>query len=63
MEFGISHDRADEDSRAKAAWFQSLSLQERMELLCEFTDMILENNPGIIGGVAAILHGVPRAHL
>jgi hypothetical protein len=47
MEFGISHDRADEDIVAKAAWFQSLSVEERMELLCEFTDLILENNPGI----------------
>jgi len=47
MKFGISHDRADEDIVAKAAWFQSLSVEERMELLCEFTDLILENNPGI----------------
>jgi len=32
---------------AKARWFQSLSLEERMDLLCEFTDMVLENNPNI----------------
>lgn len=47
MQFGISHDRADESIEAKAAWFQSLSLEERMELLCEYTDLILENNPDI----------------
>jgi len=32
---------------AKARWFQSLSLPERMELPCEFTDLILENNPKV----------------
>ena len=35
----ISHDRRDESIEAKARWFQSLSLPERMELLCEFTDL------------------------
>ncbi len=43
----ISHNRTDESIEAKARWFQSLSLQERMDLLCEFTDMVLENNPNI----------------
>ena len=43
----ISHDRSSESPEAKAAWFQSLSLEERMELLCEFTDLVLELNPGI----------------
>lgn len=33
---------------AKARWFQSLTLEERMAWLCFFTDMILENNPGIV---------------
>ena len=47
MQFGVSHDRSDEDILAKAAWFQSLSLEERMDLLCEYTDLILENNPGL----------------
>jgi len=32
---------------AKAAWFQTLTVEERMEYLCEFTEMILENNPGM----------------
>lgn len=41
----ISHDIAEETSEAKARWFQSLSLSERMDLLCLFTDLVLENNP------------------
>ncbi len=44
----ISHGFQEETLEAKARWFQSLSLEERMEMLCEFTDMILENNPGIV---------------
>jgi hypothetical protein len=43
----VSHDRTDESIEAKARWFQSLSLEERMNLLCEFTDMVLENNPKV----------------
>ena len=47
METFISHNRQDESVEAKARWFQSLSLQERMDLLCSFTDLILEINPKI----------------
>ena len=43
----ISHSRLDETPEAKARWFQSLSLEERMDLFCQFTDMILQNNPKI----------------
>ncbi len=35
----VSHDRAEESIEAKALWFRSLSLQERMDLLCWFTDL------------------------
>jgi hypothetical protein len=45
--FGISHDWQGETPEAKARWFQSLSLSERMELLCLFTDLILAANPKI----------------
>ncbi|HEX8845910.1 MAG TPA: hypothetical protein VF791_14755 [Pyrinomonadaceae bacterium] len=41
----ISHNLAEETPEAKARWFQSLSLSERMDLLCFFTDLVLENNP------------------
>lgn len=44
----ISHSRHYETAEEKAKWFQSLSLEERMDMLCSFTDMILENNPEIL---------------
>ena len=44
----ISHSRSDESIEAKARWFQSLSLLERMDMLCFFTDLILDNNPNIV---------------
>jgi hypothetical protein len=43
----VSHDFQEETPEAKARWFQSLSLAERMEMLCVFTDLVLENNPMI----------------
>ena len=43
----VSHDRADETPEAKARWFQSLSLEERMELLCAYTDLALSVNPNL----------------
>jgi len=45
---GVSHDREEETAEAKARWFQSLSLAERMEYLCAITDLVLENNPRIV---------------
>lgn len=44
---GISHDREDESPVAKARWFQSLSLAERMDFLCFVTDLALAANPGL----------------
>lgn len=43
----ISTNREAETPEAKARWFQSLSVSQRMELLCAYTDLILENNPRI----------------
>jgi hypothetical protein len=48
MELTVSHDRQQETLEAKARWFQSLSLTERMEFLCAITDMVLENNPKVL---------------
>ena len=48
MNKAISHDRQEETPEAKARWFQSLSLSERMYLLCFFTDLIVTNNPRIV---------------
>ncbi len=48
MVMTISHELAEETLEAKARWFQSLTLSERMDLLCFFTDLVLENNPLIV---------------
>lgn len=47
MGFRVSHDWAEETPEAKARWFQSLSMEDRMELLCEFTNLALALNPGL----------------
>lgn len=44
----VSHDWQEESGEAKARWFQSLSLKERMDMLCWFTDMVLSANPSIV---------------
>ncbi len=41
----VSHDRREETPEAKARWFMSLSISDRMDLLCEFTDIALSINP------------------
>jgi len=41
----VSHDRSEETPEAKARWYQSLSLDERMEILCSVTDLALTLNP------------------
>jgi len=47
MNQGISHSREDETPEAKARWFQSLTVDERIAMLCAWTDLVLENNPDI----------------
>jgi len=44
MNLQISHDRNDETIEANALWFRSLSLSERMDVFCAFTDIALELN-------------------
>ena len=48
MTGSISHDIRDESLEAKARWFQSLPLEERMEVFVAFTNLILENNPDMV---------------
>lgn len=48
VQVAVSHDFAEETLEAKARWFQSLTLKERMEMLCAFTDMILSVNPRMV---------------
>ena len=43
----ISHNRAEETPEAKARWFASLSIEERMDLLCEMTDLALNGHPSL----------------
>jgi hypothetical protein len=44
----ISHDIREESLAAKARWFQSLPLEERMDVFVAFTNLILENNPDVV---------------
>jgi hypothetical protein len=47
MNESVSHSFADESIDAKARWFKSLSIEERMNIFVAFTRLILENNPEI----------------
>jgi hypothetical protein len=48
MHLAISHDRKQESMEEKVRWFMGLTIHERAELLCQFTDMILVINPNIV---------------
>jgi hypothetical protein len=39
----VSHSFAEESIDAKARWFRSLSIEERMNIFVSFTRLILEN--------------------
>lgn len=43
----VSHDREEETIEAKTRWFRSLSMSERMEVFCWFTDLALSANPDL----------------
>ena len=43
----VSHDRREETPEAKVRWFRSLSMSERMEMLCSFTDLALSVTPSL----------------
>ena len=45
MDLKISHSRSEETIEAKVKWFRTLSLSERMDMLCAYTDLALELNP------------------
>ena len=44
----VSHDRGEETLEAKARWFHSLPMSERMEMLCAFTDLALTAKPDLM---------------
>ena len=47
MNDSVSHDRREETPEAKALWFRSLPISQRMDILCEFTDLALSVNPDL----------------
>jgi len=48
MKASISHNRADETLEAKARWFKSLSVEERLDLFNEMTELIIALNPAVL---------------
>jgi len=47
MTLTIRHDREQESIEAKTRWFRSLSMADRMEVFCNFTDLALSVNPNL----------------
>ncbi len=43
----VSHDWADETPEAKVRWFRALCMADRMQRLCELTDLALALNPAL----------------
>lgn len=41
----VEHDWKHETIEGKARWFQSLSIAERMEIFCEYTELALSVRP------------------
>lgn len=48
MNATVNHDRTEETIEAKTLWFRSLTLAERMDMLCAFTQLLLMANPKIV---------------
>jgi hypothetical protein len=48
MNPSVTHDRQEETIEAKTFWFRSLTLAERMDMLCVFTELLLLTNPKIV---------------
>ncbi len=45
MKRAVTHDLREEEIEAKVHWFKSLTLAERMDMLCSFTELALDCNP------------------
>lgn len=45
----ISHNREEETLEAKALWFSSLTMEERMQIFCDLTDIALSIDPSLPG--------------
>jgi hypothetical protein len=46
-EGAVSHARLEETPEAKTRWFSSLRMADRMQMLCELTDLALSVNPSL----------------
>ncbi|MDA1249871.1 MAG: hypothetical protein O2820_11685 [Planctomycetota bacterium] len=44
----VSHSREDESLLEKARWFHGLSLEQRMEIFCEMSELILATRPELV---------------
>ena len=44
---GVFAGREQESLIAKARWFRTLTVEERLEYVCEMADFILENQPDL----------------
>ena len=47
MKLSMRHDRNQESIEAKTRWFRSLSIADRMEVFCSFTELALSVNPNL----------------
>jgi hypothetical protein len=43
----VSHDWEEETPEAKARWFRALRMADRMQMLCDLTDLALWANPSL----------------
>jgi hypothetical protein len=41
----VSHDWEEETPEAKTRWFRTLRMADRMQMLCDLTDLALSVNP------------------
>ena len=44
----VSHDRNEESLEAKARWFQSLTMEQRMQVFAEYYDLAVTVNPELV---------------
>ena len=44
----VSHDRREKTPEAKTLWFRSLGIADRMQMLCDLTDLALSINPTLL---------------
>jgi len=50
MEGEVSHLWSEESLEAKARWFASLTVEQRVEVFCEMVDFLVELNPSLLRG-------------